>query len=188
MPWAKPHSSRAELGCNSPGLKSCRSQQAAIHRTPKQTRAPVSHTSSCSVPFGEHIFIIFSEILPDFKSPAQSSTLFSVPTGRIFAQGTLSLRKPRHPFSSKYCAYCRSCLPLAARKQWLFHQHHCQNCTTASKSNYSSPFPPLTLSMLDPRGEAAGLKPSELCLGVTDSTFNTAVKLGNAISYFVFWN
>lgn len=170
-----------------------RSQQAAIHHAPKQTMASVSLTSYLSVPFCEHIFIIFSEMLFYFKSPVQSTSLFSLPTGHFFEKKRLSPRKQPFPSFSKYCSYCiKSHIPLTARKHSLFKKHH--RCTflklhDSLKNNKKKIHVPTRMpSTIDPKNEDEGFKPSEFYFWFTYSTFNNTVKLGNLISYFVFWN
>lgn len=169
-----------------------RSQQAAIHRAPKQTMASASLTSYLSVPFCERIFIVFSEILFYFKSPLQSTSLFSLPTGHFFENKRLSRRKRPFTSFSKYCSYCiRSHIPLTARKHSLFNKHHW--CTFLKlhgslKKIKIIHVPTLTPSTITPKNENEGFKPSEFYFWFTYSTFNNTVKLGNSISYFVFWN
>lgn len=154
--------------------------------------ASASLTSYLSVPFCERIFIVFSEILFYFKSPLQSTSLFSLPTGHFFENKRLSRRKRPFTSFSKYCSYCiRSHIPLTARKHSLFNKHHW--CTFLKlhgslKKIKIIHVPTLTPSTITPKNENEGFKPSEFYFWFTYSTFNNTVKLGNSISYFVFWN
>lgn len=92
-----------------------RSQQAATHHAPKQTRVSVSLSSYLSVPFCEHRLLKLSESLSYSSSPAQSTSLFSLPTGHILERKGCALGRIDLPRSAN-SYHIRSHTPPYQRK------------------------------------------------------------------------